>query len=94
MYNDNDDDNNDNNEDIVIVEEVNEDKHDGPDNQDYSQQGIFGQYTNYGYTSHKITTDEGSIDTKGTVNTNEETKTNNPFDHSKRDVPTNTNNDR
>ena len=92
-YNDNDDDDND---DIVIVEDVNKDKeeNDESDNPNYSKQGIFGQYTNYGYTNHKTTTDEVSINTKDTVNTNKETETDNSINQGKRDVPTNTNNDR
>ena len=89
MYNDNDEDDND---DRVIVEDVNEDEeNEETNNHDYSKHGIFGQYTNYGYTSHKTTIDESSIDTDDTVNTNEGMETDISIDQGTRDVPTNTN---
>ena len=82
------------NDDTVIVEDVYEDEEiDKLDNHDYKKQGIFGQYTNYGYTSHKTTINESSINTEDTVNTNKEIETDNLIDQGKRGVPTNTNND-
>ena len=63
-------------DDIVIVEDFseNEEENDEPDNHNCSKQGIFGKYTNYGYTSDRTTTDEISTNTNDTVDTNEETQ--------------------
>ena len=60
---------------------------------DYTKQGIFGQYTKYGYTSHETTIDESSIDTDNTVNTDKETETYNLIDRGTRGVPTINNKD-
>ena len=57
-----------NRNDTVIVEDVNEneEENDEPDN-NYSKQKIFGNFTNYGYTSNRTTTDEISTNTNNTV---------------------------
>ena len=67
-------------------------ENDEPDNHNCSKQGIFGKYTNYGYTSDRTTTDEISTNTNDTVDTNKETETNNSINNSTRDEPTTTNN--
>ena len=60
-------------------------------NHDYNKHNIFGQYTNSGYTSHKTTTDESSIDTKDTtVNANKKGQTNNSIEQDTREVLINT----
>ena len=81
MYDNNDDndDDDDDDDDIVIMEDVydEEEENNEPDNHNYSEQGIVGMYTNYGYTSHRTTMNEDSIDANDTVNTNKGTETNN-----------------
>ena len=69
----NNDDNNNNNNNKVIVVDVNGEKeeNDELDNHDYSRQGIFRRYTNYGYISHRTTTNKVSINTNETVDINE-----------------------
>ena len=62
-----------------------------PDKPVHNKQGTFGQYTNYGCTSHKTSIDESSTDTHITVNTNG-METDDLSKHSRRDVRTNTNN--
>ena len=68
-----------NKDDIVIMEDFNEEEEENnkSGNHDYSKQGIFGKFTNYGYTKHRTTTNEVAIDTNDTADTNKETETDN-----------------
>ena len=84
------------NDDIVIMEDVNkeEEENDESGNHDYSKQGIVGRYTNYGYTSHRTTTDEVCINTNDTLDTNKETETTNSINQGISNLLNNTNDDR
>ena len=81
--------------DTVIVEDgkEKEEENDESDN-DYSKQGTFGKYTNYGCTSDRTTTDEISTNTKDTVDTNKETETDNSSNQNTRDAPNDINDDK
>ena len=61
---------------------------------EYSKQGIFGKYINYGYTINRTTTTNMmSVNNKNTVDTNNETNPDNSLYYHTRTVPNNTNDD-
>ena len=79
---------------MIVKDEQKEKEEEGKEQIDkpfHNKQGIFGQYTEYGYTSHKTSIDESSTDTNITVNTNG-MDIDDLSEHSTRDVPTKTNN--
>ena len=79
----------------MIVEDIKENKQENDESDNnYSKQGIFWKYTNYGYTSDRTITDEISTNTKDTVDTNKETEADNSSNQNTKDAPNNINIDK
>ena len=77
----------------VILEDIKENIAEGnKSDNEYSKQGVFGRYTNCGYTSNRTTTtDMMSINTNNTAKTNNKTESDDSSNQNTRAAPNNIN---